>query len=128
MNQRHLLATLWLCMISTYVISQNGDFITTSHKHPYSEFDHITFDISKDNSGLIHIANRNGVMDYDGNTWAFYKTPTAALSLLIDSSNTVFVSCINSIGYLSKASTKNNYRAVNFSKIICSTSSGVLPE
>jgi hypothetical protein len=92
--------------------AQEGDYITVDHIHNLPNIDHSTFDMLIDQNGLLCIANRSGVLDYDGSDWTFYKTPSAALSMDVDSTNTIYVSCINSIGYINRRHPQNAYQEI----------------
>lgn len=92
--------------------SQLGDFITTDHTHHLANIDHITFDITRDQHGLLCLANRSGVLDYDGIDWSFYKTPSAALSIVADSMNLIYVSCINSLGIIDRNLPSDQFREI----------------
>lgn len=79
---------------------QNGDFILSHHAPKHSEIDNINFEIKADNNGIICIANRFGVLKYDGLEWNFYRTQSSALSLAISSDNVVYVGCLGGFGKL----------------------------
>lgn len=81
-------------------IAQTGDFILTHHSPKHSEIDNINFEIKADRNGLICIANRFGVLKYDGIEWDFYRTSSSALSLAISEDNIVYVGCLGGFGKL----------------------------
>lgn len=81
-------------------IAQTGDFILTHHSPKHSEIDNINFEIKADQNGLICIANRFGVLKYDGIEWDFYRTSSSALSLAISEDNIVYVGCLGGFGKL----------------------------
>lgn len=80
--------------------AQTGDFILTHHSPKHSEIDNINFEIKADKNGLICIANRFGVLKYDGIEWDFYRTSSSALSLAISDDNIVYVGCLGGFGKL----------------------------
>ncbi|MEO9869117.1 triple tyrosine motif-containing protein [Ekhidna sp.] len=80
--------------------AQQGDFLLTHHFPRHSNIDNSNFEITNDNYGRLCIANRSGVLKYDGEAWDYYKTPSAALSIAVDSSDVVYVGCIGSIGMI----------------------------
>jgi hypothetical protein len=94
---RKLLYSTFL-LLSIFASSQRGDFLITEHSPQALTIDNTNFEIISDNQGLLCIANRSGVLKYDGNSWDYYETPSAALSLAVDSSNVVYVGCIGSVG------------------------------
>lgn len=85
---------------SMQTIAQTGDFILTHHSPKHSEIDNINFEIKADQNGLICIANRFGVLKYDGLEWDFYRTSSSALSLAISEDNIVYVGCLGGFGKL----------------------------
>ena len=80
--------------------SQQGDFLLTEHFPQESNIDNTNFEIINDNLGRLCVANRSGVLKYDGEAWDFYKTPSAALSIAVDDNNVVYVGCIGSVGMI----------------------------
>lgn len=96
---RHLLLVIF-CLANYYSSAQKGDFLLTHHFPRHSNIDNSNFEITNDNNGRLCIANRSGVLKYDGEAWDYYPTPSAALSLAVDSSDVVYVGCIGSIGMI----------------------------
>ncbi len=90
---------------------QTGDFILTHHSPKHSEIDNINFEIKADKNGIICIANRFGVLKYDGNDWDFYRTSSSALSLAISEDNTIYVGCLGEFGKLDY--TNNSYEYIS---------------
>ncbi|WP_421764092.1 triple tyrosine motif-containing protein [Ekhidna sp.] len=90
-------ATSFISMLS---IAQTGDFILSHHSPKHSEIDNINFEIKADKNGIICIANRFGVLKYDGVEWDFYRTNSSALSLAVSEDNTVYVGCLGGFGKL----------------------------
>ncbi|MBV6645993.1 MAG: hypothetical protein KI790_11120 [Cyclobacteriaceae bacterium] len=64
------------------------------------DIDNVSFDLISDQNGLLGIANRSGVLLYDGKSWDFFPTPSAALSLGVDENNTIYVGCVGQFGKL----------------------------
>lgn len=96
-------------LICTLGISQTGDFILTHHSPKHSEIDNINFEIKADRNGLICIANRFGVLKYDGIDWDFYRTTSSALSLAISEDNIVYVGCLGGFGKLDYSNNSYKY-------------------
>ncbi|MEP5610625.1 MAG: two-component regulator propeller domain-containing protein [Cyclobacteriaceae bacterium] len=94
---RKLLAILCLVFTNS-LFSQKGDFLLKHHFPTNPNIDNINFEVLNDNNGLICMANRAGVLTYDGDSWDFFKTPSAALSIAIDSTNTIYVGSIGTFG------------------------------
>ena len=108
---RNLIALVLLCC-SFITNSQQGDFLLTEHQPRLSNLDNSNFEIINDLKGRICIANRSGVLKYDGEIWDFYKTPSAALSLAIDSSNVVYVGGIGTIGKIDFSNGKIQFQSL----------------
>ncbi len=89
--------------------AQTGDFILTHHSPKHSEIDNINFEIKADKNGLICIANRFGVLKYDGIEWDFYRTNSSALSLAISDDNIVYVGCLGGFGKLDYSNNSYEY-------------------
>ncbi len=85
-------------MISFGSTAQKGDFILTHHAPKHSEIDNVNFEVITDNNGIICVANRFGVLKYDGQNWDFYPTHSSALSLTTASDNTLYVGCLGEFG------------------------------
>ena len=92
--------------------AQTGDFILTHHSPKHSEIDNINFEIKADRNGIICIANRFGVLKYDGNDWDFYKTSSSALSLAVSENNTVYVGCLGEFGKLDYINNSYEYKSI----------------
>lgn len=91
-------STLIICFVTLSAFAQRGDFLLTEHFPRHSNIDNSNFEIINDHKGRICVANRSGVLKYDGDAWDYYETPSAALSLAVDSSDVVYVGCIGSVG------------------------------
>ncbi len=94
----------------TSIFAQKGDFLITNHLPKHSNIDNSNFEITSDSKGRLCIANRSGVLKYDGEAWDYYKTPSAALSLAVDSTDIVYVGCIGSVGIIDFHNRKIAYK------------------
>ncbi len=88
------------CLSLYSLFGQKGDFLLTHHFPRHSNIDNSNFEIISDNHGRLCIANRSGVLKYDGEAWDFYETPSSALSIAVDSADVVYVGCIGSVGMI----------------------------
>lgn len=61
----------------------------------------------QDSSGLIYIANNEGLLEFDGNRWINYEVPycTKVRAVKVDSENRIFVGGQGQIGYFNMTST-----------------------
>ncbi|XOV93558.1 MAG: triple tyrosine motif-containing protein [Bacteroidota bacterium] len=94
----YLLLFSFFTQCSIRLTAQSGDFILSHHAPKHSEIDNVNFEITSDQNGIICIANRFGVLKYDGKDWDFYKTNSSALSLAIAEDNTIYVGCLGEFG------------------------------
>lgn len=98
--------------VIVFAYAQKGDFLLTHHFPRHSNIDNSNFEITSDNFGRLCIANRSGVLKYDGEAWDFYKTPSAALSITVDTTDVVYVGCIGSIGIIDFHNRKIQYKPI----------------
>lgn len=91
------------------LFGQSGDFIVTHHAPKHSEIDNVNFEITSDQNGIICIANRFGVLKYDGEEWDFFRTNSSALSLAIAENNTIYVGCLGEFGKIDFAEKDYQY-------------------
>ncbi|SNS86183.1 Y_Y_Y domain-containing protein [Ekhidna lutea] len=108
---RHLLLVVF-CLSLSQIYAQKGDFLLTHHFPRHSNIDNSNFEITNDNYGRLCIANRSGVLKYDGEAWDFYQTPSAALSLTVDSTDVVYVGCIGTIGMIDFHERRIGYKPI----------------
>ncbi|KAA9037602.1 transcriptional regulator [Ginsengibacter hankyongi] len=61
------------------------------------------WDIQQDNNGIIYVANNEGLLSYDGNTWHLYPLPnkTIVRSVEIDADGKIYVGGQDELGYFS---------------------------
>lgn len=105
---------LWVMLVLSCLagVGQTGDFILTHHSPKHSEIDNINFEITADKNGIICIANRFGVLKYDGQEWNFFKTNSSALSLAVSDDNIVYVGCLDGFGKLDFRNNKYEYISI----------------
>ncbi|MEP1034478.1 triple tyrosine motif-containing protein [Ekhidna sp.] len=113
-NIRQIKASIfYMCLLASMsIMAQTGDFILTHHSPKHSEIDNINFEIKADKNGLICIANRFGVLKYDGIEWDFYRTNSSALSLAISEENIVYVGCLGGFGKLDYINNSYEYISI----------------
>lgn len=82
----------------------------THYNHNSESLDHINFDIVQDEKGVICIANRSGILKFDGSSWEHINTASAIFSLAIDpQNNTLYASGYNGFG---KVMLDENYQEI----------------
>lgn len=95
---KNFLTATFIVFLTIHSIAQKGDFLLKHHLPTHANIDNSNFDVISDNNGLICLANRAGVLKYDGDTWDYFPTPSAALSLTVDNNNVIYVGSINTFG------------------------------
>ena len=99
------IALFLLIIISTSVINSQAGLPYISN-FPISE-EELTenYSLVQDSQGIIFTANRKGILSFDGEDWQIVKTPDMPTILAISlATNTIYVGCRNTIGYLIKNS------------------------
>ena len=82
--------------------AQEGGYFL-SHHTPNGDFDNVNFDLIQDKNGIVHVANRAGIITFDGKHWRFQQTPSAIFSLYNDPSDgTIYSSGRNGFGRLDR--------------------------
>lgn len=107
MKRLFLFNLLLLFFLSAPVKAQEGDFFLTHYSPGEGAADNINFDIVQDHRGIICIANRSGILTFDGKNWDFAKTPSAIFSLAIDKGNVLYAGGRNGFGKISRDSRFN---------------------
>jgi ligand-binding sensor domain-containing protein len=88
-------------MIYTFMCSaQEGDYFLTHHTYDDNRYDPENFDVEQDSNGLIYIANKGGVLRYDGRSWDLVRCPGSVYDVLITPKNQVYVAGKMGFGYL----------------------------
>jgi len=61
------------------------------------------WDIQQDKNGIVYVANNEGLLSYDGNTWNLYPLPnkTIVRSVEIDADGKIYVGGQDELGYFS---------------------------
>lgn len=103
MNITRIAIILFLCIILSRMntFSQDGDYFLTHHLPSSDLFDNVNFSLVQDQNGIIWIANRKGVIQYDGQTWKLFPSPAAIFQLVVAHDNTVYAGGRDLIGKIS---------------------------
>lgn len=81
-------------------LAQEGDYFLTHHKYDDNRYDPVNFDVAQDNNGLIYIANKGGVLRYDGHNWDLVSCNGSVYDVHITAQNRVYVASKTGFGYL----------------------------
>jgi signal transduction histidine kinase len=83
-------------------------FVTPFTPETYQGY-HQNWAVVQDKRGVTYVANRDGVLEYDGRTWRLIRTPlgTTVRALAVDTQGTVYVGQQGDFGYLKPDSLGN---------------------
>lgn len=102
----------WL--ISSFcVFAQEGDLFLTHHHHNIPGLDDVNYQIKSDSKGQLYIANRSGIIQYDGQSWHHIPTPSAAISIDLNTQDQLYVGCVGDFGLLSIMDKKLQYQSLD---------------
>ena len=79
-----------LFFITVNAFSQEGNYYLSHFNPAEYNFDNYNYDILQDQQGVVHIANRQGLLNYDGKSWWLTKTPFSLFSLAIDEEGIIY--------------------------------------
>ncbi|UII22154.1 triple tyrosine motif-containing protein [Fulvivirga ligni] len=84
------------------IFAQQGNYYLRHFSSAGNNSDNINFDILQDKDGIINIANRQGLWQFDGKNWSQIETPSAIFSLALDSENNIYLGGAAGFGILSR--------------------------
>ena len=124
MMRASLVSFLWIFIgLSTGIYAQSGNYFMTQYTPTLKSIDNINFEIVQDNQGLINVANRAGLLRFDGRNWVHTSTPASIFSLDYDSaSHIIYCGGYNGLGKFQR-NDKNEITYVN----VADSSNGVGP-
>jgi len=70
-----------LVVDATQIFAQTGTYFITHYNPAEFNFDNSNYELWQDDRGVMHIANRQGVLHYDGNGWWLTSTPYSIFCL-----------------------------------------------
>ncbi|WP_237390647.1 triple tyrosine motif-containing protein [Fulvivirga sediminis] len=96
---------LWLSLVLSLIVSitcfsQEGNYFLRHYVSKDKGYDNIHFDIVQDQNGIISIANRSGLLRFDGKSWEHIKTPSVVFSLSVSENNNLFIGGASGFGQL----------------------------
>ena len=80
------------------VVAQEGNYYLTHFNPAEQNFDNYNYDLTQDNLGIVHVANRQGLMSFDGETWSLTRTPFALFTVVIDDAQNLYAGGRNGFG------------------------------
>ena len=84
------IVSLYLLIVSISATAQTGHYFLTHYNPAEYNFDNYNYDIIQDELGVVHIANRQGLLNYDGSSWWLTKAPFSLFSLAVDEQGTIY--------------------------------------
>lgn len=94
------IALFLLVFFHSVCLAQEGDYFLTHHKYDDNRYDPVNFDVAQDSNGLIYIANKGGVLRYDGHNWDLVSCNGSVYDVHITAENRVYVAGKTGFGYL----------------------------
>lgn len=94
------IALFLLVFFHSVCLAQEGDYFLTHHKYDDNRYDPVNFDVAQDSNGLIYIANKGGVLRYDGHNWDLVSCNGSVYDVHITPQNRVYVAGKTGFGYL----------------------------
>ena len=62
-----------LFLWSIPVLAQQGNYFLSHYSPNDKQFDNVCFDLVQDQKGIIHLATRAGILEFDGRNWELTK-------------------------------------------------------
>jgi hypothetical protein len=84
----------------TFCQAQYGKFFLSHHQAAIVD-NNVFFDIAQDNNGLIYVASKSGILEFDGTDWSLIKTPGAIYTIAIED-NEIYVAGRAGFGFLKR--------------------------
>lgn len=108
-----ILIPAFLLLFTCRLSAQQGDLFLTHHTLDIEGLDNTNFEIEFDSKGQMYMANRSGVLTYDGSHWDYISTPSAALSLAFDEHDNLYVGCVGDFGRIEIKDRKYQFVSLN---------------
>ncbi len=94
---KNLLVTAFaVCYVTVH--AQDGDFFLTNYTPNLSNVEHLYFDMDFNSRGELIVANKSGVLKFDGEEWDFISTPSSVLSIGLGKNDRVYTGCAGDYG------------------------------
>ncbi|MEN8251227.1 MAG: hypothetical protein ABFS32_20000 [Bacteroidota bacterium] len=90
--------------ISGKSLAQSGTYFTTNYNPAEYNFDNSNYEAIQDKQGVMHFANRQGVLNYDGNDWWLTPIPFSVFTMTLKD-DILYVGGREGFGRISQTST-----------------------
>ncbi|MTI22416.1 hypothetical protein E1176_15395 [Fulvivirga sp. RKSG066] len=98
------LLSIFFCLVTCInVFAQEGGYFLTHYSPSSADINNVNFDIAQNQRGVICIANRSGVVLFDGKNWERIQTPSAIFSVAIDDKNVLYTAGSDGFGKISNS-------------------------
>ena len=95
---------LLILLVSLRVEAQENLFHPRVHNYSYIDYKAGTSNwwVIEDDRGIIYVANREGILEYDGQSWNLIQSPDkeVARSLVKDNKGVIYAGFVGDMGYL----------------------------
>lgn len=92
---------------SPQLFGQTGTYFITHYNPAEFNFDNSNYALWQDDRGVMHIANRQGVLHYDGNSWWLTSTPYS-IFCLAEAGGNLYVGGREGLGMIAISGTRVN--------------------
>ncbi len=106
MSLRLLFAATFFLFFSS-LCAQQGNYFLTHYTPSDERIDYVTYGMAQGQKGVIYVANKSGVLEFDGRNWSLVSTPGPIYTVATLGSD-VFAAGYNGFGKLTWA--KDNIR------------------
>jgi len=97
-----LLLIFFLLACAIISQAQTGSYFITHYNPAEHNFDNTNYALLQDERGIMHFANRQGVLQYDGNSWWLTPTPYS-IFCLAESKDKLYVGGREGFGEISRS-------------------------
>lgn len=106
-----LLAIITL-FIALTGFGQSGTYFMTQYNPAEYNFDNSNYQVRQDDRGVVHIANRQGILHYDGNDWWLTQVPYSVYCLAVTEEK-IYVGGREGFGYINASGVENQYISID---------------
>ena len=85
-----LLVFVFVGLFNQFLSAQTGHYFLSHYRPGNDNISYLSFDIQQDNNGILYFANRSGVLQFDGRTWAMVPIKGAVYSLTVTAAGEVY--------------------------------------
>lgn len=106
---RAFITSLALIVCCSVSFSQTGNYFLSHYAPVDEDIDHLCFDITQDQRGVLYFANKAGVLVFDGRNWSMTPTPAPIYTVAISPTGEVFAGGLSGFGRVHNTGGENAY-------------------